>query len=308
MKKILAVILVTMLVMTTVAFAEGSKTVKIGMSMANNDDFTTQLEAKYQAAAEALGGIDLTILNAQSDANKQLADVESLISMGMDVIVIRCVDADASVPACEAVKNAGIYLVIDGASSNTDIYDVFVTFDQIEHGLMLGEYLQKWLDADPSRVAKMGYIYGVISPVIEGRRSGIFESAPTVQELVNGVASWSGEKAMALTEDWLLAYPDLNVIACANDEMAGGAIQAINAAGRQGEILVLGVDGTQTGQDYIRSGEMAATTFQDLNIQAKEIIRIAKGLVNGEKFDKEYQLKMLSLMTTDTIDEILSAQ
>ncbi|MGV8050043.1 MAG: substrate-binding domain-containing protein [Anaerolineaceae bacterium] len=280
--------------------------IKIGMSMANNDDFTTQLSEMYREAANNYGGIELTILNAQSDAKKQLTDVESLIAQGMDVIVLRAVDSDASVPAAEAIKAAGIYLVIDATPlNNYDNYDVLLNFDQAEHGKMLGTYIQNWLDEDPTREANMGYIYGMVAEVLMGRETGIYETAPSVNKVIDGIGNWSADDAMALAEDWLIAYPEINIIACANDEMAGGVIQAVNAAGLKGKIMVLGVDGTETGQAYIRSGEMAATTFQDISIQADKMIEVAAGLVKGEKFDKYINLEMLKLMTIDTIDSIV---
>ena len=186
MKKTILGLIIVLFVLLLFIGCSGSKQasdekaadkIVIGISMSSADEFNTKLRSKYEELAKEF---DVTLLttNANSNVSTQLADVESLISQGADVIVIRSVDADGAVPACEMVKAAGIPLVIDETRINTDIYDVRVTSDQIIHGRLLGKYLKGWLEEDPSRVANIGYIIGVNSPNIMKRKDGIFETCP----------------------------------------------------------------------------------------------------------------------------------
>lgn len=305
MKKILVALL--MVVMATSVFGQATtaKKIKIGISMSSADEFNTNLLAKYQALAKEFG-VTLVTTNANSTVSKQLSDVESLVAQKCSVIVIRGVDPDGAVPACEMVKAAGIPLVIDETRVNTDIYDVRVSTDQLTHGKLLGQYLKKWLAADPKRVANVGYIIGISSPNILRRRDGIFEACPEAKLVAETIADWQADKAMRAVEDWLLAYPQINVIAAANDEMAIGAIQALKAAGKNfNNYLVFGVDGTQNGQSYIRSGELAATTYQDVNKSSHMVMEVAIGLANGKKYPKAMDPQIISLMTKDTIDALV---
>lgn len=305
MKKLLVVMMMVVMVTTAFAQATPAKKIKVGISMSSADEFNTNLLAKYQAVAKEFG-VTLVTTNANSTVSKQLSDVESLIAQKCDVIVIRGVDPDGAVPACEMVKAAKLPLVIDETRVNTEIYDVRVTTDQITHGRLIGEYLKKWLAADPKRVANVGYIIGINSPNILRRRDGIFEAAPQAKLVAENVADWQADKAMRIVEDWLQAYPQINVIAAANDEMAVGAIQALKAAGKNfNDYLVFGVDGSANGQAYIRSGELDATTYQDVTRSSRMVMEVAIGLVNGKKYPKMMDPQIVSLMTKENIDALL---
>jgi len=305
MKRFFMILLMIIVATSVFGQATSVKKIKVGISMSSADEFNTNLLAKYQALAKEFG-VTLVTTNANSTVSKQLSDVESLIAQKCDVIVIRGVDPDGAVPACEMVKAAGIPLVIDETRVNTEIYDARVTSDQITHGRLLGGYLKQWLAADPKRVANVGYIIGISSPNILRRRDGIFEVCPQAKLVAEAVADWQADKAMRVVEDWLLAYPQINVIAAANDEMAIGAIQALKATGKNfKDYLVFGVDGTQNGQAYIRSGELDATTYQDIGKSSRMVMEVAIGLVNGQKYPKIIDAQIISLMTKDTIDALV---
>ena len=120
------------------------------------------------------------------------------------------------------------------------------------------------------------------------------------------MGDWQANKAMQIVEDWLQAFPQINVIAAMNDEMAVGAIQALKAAGVDfDDYVVLGVDGTVNGQNYIRSGELDATTFQDVRKSSREVFDVAVGLAQGKTYEKTITPDIISLMTIDTIDELV---
>ena len=108
---------------------------------------------------------------------------------------------------------------------------------------------------------------------------------------------------MAMAEDWLNTYPEMNCIAAASDEMAIGVIQALEGAGRgHGEFLVYGVDGTEAGQEYIRSGELDATSYQDIPVAVDMILQVCVGLANGETFEKEINPHNYYAMNSENID------
>lgn len=282
-------------------------TILVGIAMSSADEFCTNLLAMYEEIGKEMG-VKIVSTNANSNVSKQISDVESLIAQQPDVIVLRAVDSDGLIPACEAVKAAGIPLVLDEADVYTEAYDVQVAMDQVVHGRLLGEYVKEWLEEDNTCVAKIGYILGMDAPIVNGRRDGILETCSDAELISSQIADWQADKAMKVTEDWLQAFPEINVFAAMNDEMAVGAIQALTAAGvNMDDVLVLGVDGTVNGQQYIRSGELDATTYQDMSISARKVLEVAVGLVNGETYEKTVDPNMVSLMTIDTIDALVGS-
>ncbi len=317
MKKILSVILSVTLMASTVVmptYAEEEK-ITVGLSLNLQDETNVRFQEVYeQIIEEEYPNVELVVTNALGDTSRQLNDVESLIMQDCDVIVLRAIDADSGVACAEAVKNAGIYLVLHDSSVNTDIYDVRVIGDQMDHGYAIGQAIKDWLKEDESRVVNMGYIHGGTTVNIMKREAGIYETCKDEVEsgrlntLITGCADWSADKAMAMAEDWLNTYPEINCIAAASDEMAIGAIQALVGAGvDMDEFLVYGVDGTEAGQAYIRSGELDATSFQNVPIAVEKILEVCVGLVNGETFEKEINPNNFFPMNKDNIDTLLAS-
>ena len=271
------------------------------------DDFSINESEWLSKHAEEMG-VELIMTIADDDPQRQLSDVESLITKGAQVIIIRAVDSEAIVPACEAAQNAGVKIIfLETAPGDETKYDVSIGLqDQGEHGRLLGEYLKEWLAEDESRVANVGYINGMVDPMVDGRKTGIFEVCEEAVLVSEQIGGWVPDKAMSITEDWLESHPEINVIACMNDEMAAGAIQALAAAEKSfDDYIVLGVDGSSTGQQYIRSGELKATTYQNIEASTKCAMETAVGLIGGEQFDKVIEPEnMLTLMTLDNIDEV----
>lgn len=301
-------LIVAMCLVPLGSFAEERTDYKIGISLPNADEFWFNQAMIYDEIAKTYEDLTLVSINAQSDAGKQLTDVETLIAQGCDAIIITGVDADACVASVEAIKAAGIICVVYENEPATDVYDVRVMGDNLDHGKSIGSYIQAWLDEDETRVCNMGYITGSTDENTNRRMTGIYETCTSdrLNTLITGVADWSPDKAMAMAEDWLLAYPNMNCIACANDEMAVAAIQAVKAAGKDlDDFLIFGVDGTVTGQEAIRNGEMDATSYQDSGIACAKNIEVALGLLNGKTYDKMVNPENYVLMTIDNIDEIL---
>lgn len=309
MKKALCILLSLVLLLSLGVTASAEEKILIGLSQNRQDEYSVQSEAFYKKIiAEKYPNAELVVTNALNDPARQLSDVESLIQMGCDVIIFRAIDAASGVAPIEAIKEAGIYCVLLDSAVDTDIYDVRIMGDQIDHGRAIGDYIQKWLDEDETREVYMGYIHGGTNENVMKREYGIYETCTSerLHTVVTDCASWNIEKAMTMTENWLQTYPELNCIAVASDEMAIAAIQALETAGvDMDNFLVFGVDGTTAGQEYIRSGKLDATSYQDNNITLNKVLEVAIGLVNGETFDHEVNPHAYFPMTIDNIDELV---
>lgn len=305
-----AAAVITLGVCSMGASAEEEKLV-IGMAMNEEIDFVNELQNALKEQAEKAGDVEIIFTNANGNAEKQLSDIDSLIAQEPDVIVMRTVDPDAGISCVEAVKNAGIACVVQDTSVNTDIYDCRITGDQSLVGQLIGGYMQEWLDEDESRMINMGYVNGAPGDVIKKRETGIYDvvDPERINTFSTQIATgFSAEDAMAFAEDWLQSQPDMNCIACANDEMAAACIQALSAAGVNfDDFLVFGCDGGAIGQQYLESGELDATVLQSVTKVADAIIQVSRDVASGKEFEnKMYDPQCYKLMTKENMEEVLA--
>lgn len=290
--------------------APAEEPIVVGIATANADEFTANLESLYTSLAPDYN-IEPHIVNASGDISTQISNVESLIAAGPDVIVLRCIDADIGDTLVSMVKEAGIACIVDETlpTTNTD-YDVNVAGDQIIHGNLIGMYLQEYLEANPDETVNLLYINGGTSENIRKRMTGIFEACASdrLVQIGDELGSWSASTAQEITEAYLTSHPEVNAIACANDEMALGVISALKAAHKLDEVMVFGVDGSESGQAAIKSGEMTATTLNKISTNVEIIYDCAVSLAKGEALEytdpatKQIDPKAYVLLTADNID------
>jgi len=298
--------------------APGGDTVLIGVAQGVADEFNANLRAIYEAYVATLDGVEIVFSNANGSQAQQLIDVENLIAQGVDVIVLRAVEGDAAGTTVDAVRNAGIYLVIDEvAVPEGSDYQARIVGEQLDHGRMLGTFLQGLIDAGEIDEANIGYIAGSASAFALGRKNGFFETLPSANFVAGGgegfvlAEGWNATLAQEIVEGWIASglIHDMTVIAAMNDELANGAIAAL--AGNFPEMIILGVDGSEIGQHNIRNGRMRATTFQDLRLSAAAVVNASVSLARGETLtfdDAENRLinpRHFAVMTIDNIDELI---
>ncbi len=321
MKRVFSVICYALLIMTIAGCASkgtdptpnGTGTastdmIKIGFAMPVSDEINMNMRGSYETYAETLEGVQLIFTSAEGDAEQQITDVENLISQNCDVIIIRPVDGQSIGVACDAVVNANIPLIIDEFIVDATNYNVRTVIDQADHGRVLGNYLQGLLDKGAIKEVKIGYIAGDSDPLMMSRRAGISDTCDFAVFVADGVANnWSATEAQAIVENWISSglINDMNVIACMDDALANAAITALGD--NYPDIIVLGAGGTNVlAQQYIVSGKMKASTYQDNVITAKNMLDVCFDLANGVevKYDdpenRLLNLRSISLMTADT--------
>lgn len=136
-----------------------------------------------------------------------------------------------------------------------------------------------------------------------------FEAAlkeyPEIKLLDMQVASWSQDQAMTFTQTWLAAHNDIGAIWAANDTMGLGAIEALKLEGKNGKVLVNGVDGIAAAYEAILAGDMACTIANNgyllMGYGAAYAYAAATGAV--EKFDKPVIKTQAVLVTKENVKE-----
>ena len=130
----------------------------------------------------------------------------------------------------------------------------------------------------------------------------VLENYPDIKIIAEQTANWDRAEAMALMENWLQMGDDIDGVVAQNDEMAIGALKAIQAAGKEDSIKVVGIDAIADALTLVESGELIGTVYQDAVGQGAGAVEAAVRAVNGENLEKE-TLIPYKLVTVENLDE-----
>jgi ribose transport system substrate-binding protein len=246
---------------------EVKESYKVGFAQteSNNPWRIAQTES-MQAEAKRLGH-QLVYTDAAGSAAKQVADVNSMIAQGVDLIFLAPREEKPLIPAVMTAKRAGIPLILLDRTVDPSLaqagrdYVTFIGSDFVEEGRRAAE----WLVQATGGNAKIIQLEGTVgSSPANDRRKG-FEEAIKAHPGMQIVASQSGDfardKGRQVAETLLQAHPDATAIYAHNDEMAVGAIAAVEATGKTPgkDITIVSIDGTRDALQAIIDGKMGAT-------------------------------------------------
>ena len=264
--------------------------IKIGLSL---DTLKEARWAKdrdaFVARAKELGA-EVTVLSANSDDNRQVADVESLITAGMDVIVIVPHDGKAMAKGVEVAHEAGTPVIAyDRLIVDSDL-DLYITFDNERVGELQAKYI---LDAlkDAPKPIKLVRIYGSKTDnnaalFKAGQDAALKDAiaAGTVEVIHEDWADdWKPENAKRIMNAAITKYGrDIDAVLASNDGTAGGAIQALREEGIAGKVIVTGQDAELVALQRIVSGEQSMTIYKPVQKLAKRAAEVAVALAKGK--------------------------
>lgn len=283
--------------------AEEKSDIKIGFSSKDNsDEFVKNISDAAIAKGKELG-VEILMNDASGDVNKQITDVENLITQGVDAIVVIPQDIEGSAPVVSMCNNAGIPIIVcNGDIADTD-YTAFVGCTDQESGELLGQ----WFMDNVEEGAKVCIVEGPMGQSGQVGRMKGFEAVGMLEYfevLSTQTANWKREEAMALAEDWLTAYgEDLKAIICENDDMGMGVLSACKAAGRD-DIVVGGVDGLDDAVEAVKNGEYGVSILQDSAGQGAGAIEVALQIINNEEYEEDTRIPFLPI-TAENVDVYL---
>ena len=293
MKKVLLTAGLAVL-MTSSAMAE-----TIGASIARFDDNgLTIMRNGMTAHIESLSGVDLQMEDAQDDVARQLDQINNFIASGVDAIIVNAVDTNATEAMSNAAAAAGVPLVyVNRQPINLDTMpdgQAFVASNEIESGTLEAFQICRNLRAAGKSGGATGYLMnGQLSNQAAVQRSKdvhdvIGMDMCNFMTLIDEqTANWSRDEAQDLMTNWMSSGEPFDFVIANNDEMAIGAIQAMEAAGMDmAEIQVGGVDATPDALVAMAAGDLDVTVFQDLAGQGAGSIDTALALARGESVDK----------------------
>ena len=290
------------------AYAEEDKIV-IGLTDANmsNESNAIFSNAAIEYAA-TMDNVELIVNDGEGDAEKQIAQCESFVAQGVDVVIISPYDYDAACTAAQVCVDAGIpVFVAKGLIADMSLVETYVGSDDFNAGAIEMNYIAELLGGKGNIVIIEGPT-GVTGAVL--RNDGIasvLEEYPDIEVLYSQPADWYRDQAMQLMENWLQLGADINAVVAHNDEMALGAYDALEAAGMADSVPVIGIDGIQAAVESVGEGKLTASILQDSKTIAETAIDVAVKIANGEEIEEEYDIPY-QVITIDNYEEFLSEE
>jgi len=268
---------------------------QIGITMTSFDNpFLTILLNGMKGKAAQIADVDLQIEDANLDIGRQLNQVQSFIASGVDVIIVNAVDGDSTSALTGMATEANIPLIyVNHPPADIDNLPERMTFvgsNELDSGTMQTEEVCRLMEGKGNAVIMMGPLSNhaahtrtedIIQVLKRPECSGI-----TIIE--KQVANWSRTEAHDLMTNWLTAGIEFDAVIANNDEMAIGAIQALEASGRNmDDVIIAGIDATPDGLAAMKAGELDITVFQNATKQGEVAIEKAISLVAGETVENQ---------------------
>jgi len=272
---------------TEPAASGGDEKITIGVSMLFDDLWLTTLRDAMTDYAATQPGVELIMVDSKEDVATQLAQVENFVAQKVDVIVLIPANTDAADPMTKAAQDAGIPLVyVNRIPSNLPEGVAYVGSDSIQAGIMQAEWLAEQLGGKGNVVIMNGNLAQEAAQKRTEGEKQVFAKYPDIQIIREDTGNWSRSEGLALMENWLASGDQIDAVASNNDEMAIGALQAIEAAGKLGEILVGGVDASPDALQEMDKGRLNVTVFQNAKGQGEGGIKVAIAVARGEQVDQ----------------------
>ena len=251
------------------AASPGKPRIALVMKSLANEFFQTMAEGakKHQAAHAADYDLVVNGIKNETDLAEQVGLVEQMVAQGVQAIVIAPADSKALIPALKRAQTAGVLVInIDNKLDADTLRQAglnapFVGPDNRAGAKAVGEVLANQLRAGD----EVAILEGVTTAFNSQQRRAGFEDALQAAGLkIVGVQSgqWEMEKANGVAAGLLAAHPNLKALLCANDSMALGAAAAVQAAGKAGQVRIVGFDNIAALKPLLADGRVLATADQ----------------------------------------------
>ena len=288
MKKILVPLLVCLFALSAVSAIRAdaeSLEVCVVHNSADHPSITAIVQGMNDEAVHF--DADITYFDPAGDPQKQASMIEDCIARQADVIVVNCVAPTAAVAPIKKASEAGIPVLTqnaDVAQEGRSYVEAFVGSQSIDQGYAVGKMMVAKFGNVDAKVVIIGGNPGQTDYVnrVQGAQNAWAEAGVNYEIISDQPAGWSKDKALTLMTDLLTRFPDgIDIVYAVDDPMAIGVIEAIKAAGYDGEIAVYGTNGNVDACAAIQNGDMAGTALQMSYLVGVYAVRAAFDIYSG---------------------------
>lgn len=311
MKKVPVLILLGILSITFISCQRGQEQagsaprIAFVMKTANNP-FFIEMQKGAEEEAKKLG-VTLVVQAAERevDVEKQMQIVENLIQTKIAALCVTPSGSREIVPAINKANAANIPVVIVDtrvdAKTLSDAKGKIATFigsDNYEGGKLAGERIAKQLNGK-GKVAVLEGIPGheTGDSRLKGFREAL-KATPGIEIVASQTANWERDQGFNVFQNILQSHPDVQAVFACSDLMALGALEAIAAAKKTGQIIVIGFDASDEARKAVLNGTMDATIAQSPATMGAMAVQNAYHLIKGEPV-KEEMVVPIKLITKE---------
>ncbi|WP_066172681.1 D-xylose ABC transporter substrate-binding protein [Bacillus marinisedimentorum] len=265
----------------------GDEQVKIGLAVSDLTLERWQHDRDiFVEKAEELGA-EVLVQSANGDDSKQMAQVQNMLSQGVDALVIIANNSDALSTVVDQANKEGVpVLAYDRLINNSDV-SAYISFDNVRVGEMQAEYIVE-------KVPEGNYFMMGGSPTDNNAKMFREGQMNIVQPLVDSgkinivgdqwAKGWQASEALKIMENALTANNnEIDAVVASNDSTAGGAIQALSAQGMAGEVAISGQDADLAAVQRIVEGTQSMTVYKPIKNLATKAAEVAVQLAKGEE-------------------------
>lgn len=268
---------------TDTTAAQGGGPYTIGLSLASaTNPFYVGMQKGIEAKAAELG-VTVRVVVANEDQSLQVNGVQDLVTQQVDAILISPISVEGSIAAYEAAKSAGIPIIsLARTIKNPDLEATYVGMDIVQDGRNTGEWIATKLGGKGTVAMLKGPAGASFAMDLEKGVKEALAKYPDIKIVAEVNSPLTKEDGLKNTENILTANPDLGAIYCANDEIALGAVQAAESAGRLDKLAITGYNGVPPAIESIKAGKLAMTTALKAGSWGALALQTAVDILNGK--------------------------
>ncbi len=275
-----------------------------------NHPFFIDMQKGAQDAADRLK-VTLIVQAAERelDVEKQMQIIENLIQRKVDAICVTPSGSRELVPVILKANQAGIpILTMDTRVDSATLVNAggtvlcYIGSDNFEGGRIAGQYIAEKLQGK----CNVAILEGIPGHETGDARLRGFHKAiadyPEIKVVASQTANWERDQGFNVFQNILQSHPEVEALFACSDLMALGAIEAIGAADKSGEIFVVGFDAIKDGRDAIKEGKMVASVAQHPYDMGRLAVESAVRVLNGEKIS-DYLPVPIGLIIKENVDD-----
>ena len=309
MKQLCIMLLVAMVSLSTGQTA--NKGVKVGMTI---QDLSNPVWAGYcqalQKKVASMGG-SLAYVSCESNAPKQITQIENFVSSGVDVLIVHPADPEGVESACKQARDKGIKVI--SWDDNLKNADVAWLIDNHKLGYTIGEAAAKWINDKLGGKAEVAILNYPQLPILLERGNGIKEAITKLAPNAKIVAETSAinpAEGISKMETLFQSHPNLKVVGCIGGGGSVGANEAAKGAGKiKDDFGIFAADATKPELTAMKNNEgvrMTVAVGGTLKDSTDKVWELIEELKSGKPITTKEVYRVLVPVTKENVDEFLN--
>lgn len=268
------------------AAEEVERPLKIAVLMSHqSNEFTKAVAAAAVAKGEELG-VEVEVFDGNKDQAIQNSQIEQCLNLEFDGILVEPITVDGASAAVKESCEQGVpVMTIVQKMAEQELAIAFRGGDDASASRMQMEKVAELLGGKGSIVVLYGPEGSEGQMIRKQGYDEVLAGYPEIEVVFEETANWSTEEAAALVTTWLSTGTEIDAVVAQNDGMAMGALRAVEAAGAQDDIVIVGIDADEEALAAIQEGHMAGTVSQDAALQGTLGMEAMVQYLNGQIVD-----------------------